>query len=204
MSISKWKRRVEKARKLGLGNILMCFITRLQFKRLYRKFKFDPWHCSGTWYCRPYQRIAVGLVNKVRPKTVVEVGCGLGEIISRVEAPHRVGYDLEHAVIDAARYLRGTNVNFQVGTGVDVKDARIDVLIALNWIHNLSPVEMREFLEPFYGRVTYFLLEGITLGESGYKFHHDFSFLKGHAELIESADGGIGEPRTLMLFKGLA
>lgn len=204
MSLSKCKRRVKKAKKLGLGNILMCFVTRWQFQWLRRKFQFDPWHCRGTWYCRPYQRIAVGLVNSLQPRTVVEVGCGLGEIISRVEAPHRFGYDLEKAVIDAARYLRGADVNFEVGTGVDVKDAQIDVLIALNWLHNLSPKDIEEFLDPLYKRVAYFLLEGITQGEPGYRYHHDFSFLKGRAELIESAHGGIGEPRTLLLFKVIA
>jgi SAM-dependent methyltransferase len=141
------------------------------------------------------------MVNKVTPRTVVEVGCGLGEIISRVEAPNRAGYDLEQAVIDAARYLRGSRVDFHVGSALNVKEAKIDVLIALNWIHNLSPKEMEEFLEPFYNRVAYFLLEGITPGHSGYRFHHDFSFLDGNAVLIEAAAGGIGEPRTLMLFK---
>jgi hypothetical protein len=201
MSYSKLKRRVAKAKELGLTNILMCFFTRFRFKRLHRKFKFDPWHCEGTWHCRPYQRIAVKIVNKITPRTVVEVGCGLGEIISRVNAPKRAGYDLEEAVINAARYLRGSKVDFQVGSGSAVKEPKIDVLIALNWIHNLSPEEMREFLEPFYNRAAYFLLEGITPGQPGYRFHHDFSFLDGHAELVEATAGGVGEPRSLMLFK---
>jgi len=201
MIYTKWKRRVEKAFTLGLGNILMCFITRLKFRWLHRKFKFDPWHCEGTYHCRPYQRMAVEMVNKVHPQTVVEVGCGLGEIISRVNATHRIGYDLAHSVIEAARYFRGSKVDFQVGSGRDVREAHIDLLIALNWTHNLSPIEMEEFIKPFLGRVSYFLLESITPGEPGYKFHHDFSFLRGQAELIESTPGGVGEPRTLMLFK---
>ena len=201
MNYSKWKRRVSKARELGAGNILMCFITRLRFKWLHRKFNFDPWHCSGTYHCRPYQRVAVNLVNNLTPKTVVEVGCGLGEIITRINAPYLAGYDLEQAVIDAARHFRDAEINFQVGSGPDVEEDQIDVLIALNWIHNLSPFEMREFLEPFYDRVSYFLLERITPGQPGYRFNHDFSFLKGYAELIDAKAGGIGEPRTLMLFK---
>jgi hypothetical protein len=201
MSFKKLKRKVEKARELGLFNIFMCIVTRFSYQRLHKKYNFDPWHYEGTFYCRPYQRKAVLMVNKMNPRTVVEIGCGLGEIISRVEAPKRVGYDLEQQVIDAAKYLYGSRVEFKLGSGYEVKETKIDVLIAINWIHNLSPKEIREFLEPFYNRATYFLLEGITPGEPGYKFYHDFSFLDGHAELVGASPGGMGEPRTLMLYK---
>lgn len=203
MNRSKWMSRLEKFRELGVGNILMCLVTRFRFRCLHSKFKFDPWHYKGTYYCRPYQRRAVKLVNKVAPQIVVEVGCGLGEIITRVNASQRVGYDIEKAVIEAAKYFRGNKVDFRIGTGEDVKEEQIDVLIALNWIHDLSPSEVNEFLGPFYGRTSYFLLEGITHGQPGYKFYHDFSCMKGHAELIETAEGGIGEPRKLMLFRGI-
>jgi 2-polyprenyl-3-methyl-5-hydroxy-6-metoxy-1,4-benzoquinol methylase len=202
-TIIKWQSNIAKAKQFGFINILKCLITRLWYQQLNRKFRFDPWHSKNNWYCRSYKRTAVGMINNLHPKIVVEVGCGLGEIISRVEAPYRVGYDIEPTVIDAARYLHGTNVNFEYGTGVDVKETHIDVLIVLNWIHNLSADKIEDFLKPFYKRVNYFLLEGINEGEKNYKYHHKFTFLEGHAKLINAIDGGIGEARKLMLFESI-
>ena len=187
--------------RFGLGNLLLCRLERVFFKRLQKRFGFDPWHCVGTYHCRPYQRVAVSLANTTAPKVAIEIGCGLGEIITRIDAPYRAGYDLYPAVIDAARHFRKSDVHFRVGSGSDVKEDSIDLLIAINWIHNLSPDQLRIFLEPFYRRTSYFLLEAIKPTEAGYKFKHDFAFLKDHAKLIEAVDGGIREPRTLMLFK---
>lgn len=201
MTIDRWRRRIDKAVELGIGNILMCFVTRLRFRMLRARFHFDPWHCDGTWYCRPYQRVAVDMVNRVSPSVVVEVGCGLGEVISRVSAPIRTAFDLDRSVIDAARHLRGNAVQFQVGSWADVGRGPIDVLVAINWIHSLSPEELSAALTLFEGRVSYFLLEGITVGQEGYAHCHDFAFLKGRAVLVDSKPGGIGEPRTLKLFK---
>lgn len=201
MIYTKLKRRTNKIIQLGLSSVFMCYFTRRKFQLLWERYKFDPWHCEGTYYCRPYQRIAVGMINKVRPGTVVEVGCGLGEIISRVNANIKIGYDQERAVIEAAKEIRGKRVDFRLGSGVNITEINIDVLIAINWIHNLSPSEMDHFIAPLINRVSYFLLEAITPGEPGYRYYHDFSFLKGRAVLVDAVPGGIGEPRTLMLFK---
>jgi SAM-dependent methyltransferase len=201
MIYTKLKRRINKITQLGLSSVFMCYFTRRKFKLLWERYKFDPWHCEGTYYCRPYQRIAVEMINRVHPETVVEIGCGLGEIISRVNANIKFGYDQEGAVIEAAKEIRGQKVNFRLGSGDDIIKTNIDVLVAINWIHNLSPDEMEQLIASLIDRVSYFLLEAITPGEPGYRFYHDFSFLNGRAVLVDAAPGGIGEPRTLMLFK---
>ncbi len=201
MKLHKIKQKVLKAQKIGFINILMCYYTRFRFGKLQKKYNFDPWHCNGNWYCRPYQRKAVKLIDNLNPKSVIEIGCGLGEVITRVNANYKVGYDIETSVIEAAKSIRGLKVNFKVGTGKDVVEDNIDVLVAINWIHNLSPSQLTNFLKPFYSRVSFFLLEGIYKDEPGYKFCHDFNFLKKQIKLIDVVDGGIGEPRKLMLFK---
>ena len=47
------------------------------------------------------------LVNALTPERVVEVGCGLGDILSRIEARDRFGLDEDANVIRAARFLHG-------------------------------------------------------------------------------------------------
>ena len=42
--------------------------------------------------CRPYKREVVDIVNSLRPNSVVEVGCGLGEIVGRACARERFGF----------------------------------------------------------------------------------------------------------------
>src|SRR4051812_42859244 len=111
-------------------------------------FGFDRWHARSPNSARPYREQLARLANGLHPRCVVEVGCGLGGILSRISASRRLGYDRDPAVIRAARFLHGRSIRFRVGDFEQVREPQIDLLIAVNWIHEFAPEEIERWIAP--------------------------------------------------------
>jgi SAM-dependent methyltransferase len=169
-------------------------------------FGFDAWHVGGSYSARAYKSQVVAIVNALRPKTVVEVGCGLGDIVRRVRASRKIGIDIDARVIRAARCLHPFAASWMQGTGRSAElelaaPEGIDCLIMVNWIHTLSPAELKTLIEPSLRHVRYLLVDAIDPdGPSSYRYKHDFDFLNGKAELM-SQTRAIAEPRSFILFR---
>lgn len=85
-----------------------CLFHRIYLTIIRLKFKFDPWHVSGNISCRTYKREVLSLVKSLGfINSAVEIGCGLGDLISNIDAPKRVGIDIDKNVINAAAFLHG-------------------------------------------------------------------------------------------------
>lgn len=159
------------------------------------------WHPPTS--ARPYRIVVADLVNSLHPDVVCEVGCGLGSILSRIHAPRRVGFDIDPAVIKAAKLLRGRRIEFHQGGLAEVSPPRMDVLILVNWIHELSPADLNRQLDPLLGRTHYLVLDAIDASNDfGYRYKHDFSFLDGKALKLSSARHP-SEGRSFQLFEVL-
>jgi SAM-dependent methyltransferase len=183
-----------------------CRCERIWLRGLRRVFGFDAWHVSAAYSCRPYKRSVVELVNSLRPVTVVEVGCGLGDILSRVNAAERFGFDIDTAVIRAARFLHPGAARWIRGDTSSIslaipEERRIDCLIMVNWIHTLSPQQLAACILPLLPRTGYLILDAIDPdGPSSYRFKHDFSFLSTFAQRLSSTRAA-AEPRSFIVFK---
>jgi SAM-dependent methyltransferase len=186
---------------MGIVRLVRCRIDLLWLSVLQRHFGFDPWHAQAPYSCRSYKRTVVDIVNRLAPATVVEIGTGLGELLAHIDAPRRFGYDIDPGVVRAARFLHRRGITFVHGDARQVIDGPIDVLILVNWIHNLSPNELSELLEPLVPRTTYLLLDAIDVdGPSSYRYKHTFDFLSGNADLL-SITRAPDEPRSFRLFR---
>ena len=194
-------RRLIAIRRAGLLQTLRIAKDRLFLKCLGLAFGFDAWHAEAPTSARPYREDAARIVNELNPLTVVEVACGLGEILSFIQSPHRYGFDIDQGVIKAARLLRGRNIEFQVGSCDAVHLDKFDALILVNWIHEISPESLEACLVPLLPRIKYLLLDAIDAdGSVGYRFKHDFSFLKDSAKLL-SITRPRNEGRSFQLFE---
>jgi SAM-dependent methyltransferase len=148
----------------------------------------------------------VGIVNSLRPESVVEVGCGLGEILSRIRARERFGFDSDAAVVRAARFLHPRGTRWVAADAFAVpellpREQGIDCLVMINWIHNLRPDQLADCVLPLLPRVRYLLLDAIDHdAPSSYRFRHDFGFLAGVTERI-SMTRAAGEPRSFVLYQ---
>lgn len=178
---------ISKIRKAKLkGSRLLCkiFLERLYLSILSKIFQFDSWHAKASISARPYRHIVAKIVNDLNPTTVVEVGCGLGEILSRINAPIIHGYDIDVRVIRAARILHPRRVAFHTGGLSSVNLQEIDVLLLINWIHELSPASLQLQLEPLLPRTKFLVLDALDPGVPGY--NHKFEFLSSKSSLISS------------------
>jgi len=133
---------------LGIPNVFKCFYWRFKLKALAYKrgLALDLWHIRHNIYCRPYKRRVIEVANSLNPNSVIEIGCGLGEIISRVKAQYRVGVDMDKACIYLANklnkgpiYIQGS---FDSVLALQVKD--IDLLIMVGFIH-VTPIDTLSF-----------------------------------------------------------
>src|SRR5882672_11472339 len=74
---------------------------------LYLYFRFSRWHIISLRE-RPYARAIIDYLNSRPPEQrgkALEIGCGLGDIIRRVDFENRVGLDADNSVLRAARFL---------------------------------------------------------------------------------------------------
>lgn len=167
---------------------------------LSRLFGFpSAWHPPTS--SRPYRILVANQINLLRPDVVCEVGCGLGSILGRVHAGRRVGLDISPGVVKAARLIRSREIEFRLGTLKDVDLPSIDVLVLVNWIHEVSPQELELMLLPLLPNVRYLLLDAIDPGNSfGYRYKHDFGFLEDRAMLVSTARQA-EEGRSFQLFR---
>jgi len=148
-------------------------------------FGFPRWHAQSPTSLRSYRIGLAAMINAVRPQFVIEVGCGLGAILARVEARQRIGYDVDSRVIRAARFLRSRAIHFRTGGFEAVSDPVIDVLVAVNWPHDFSAEQLEHWLMPLLTRTRYLLLDRIqSSSPTPYHHYHDFAFLSGYAKPI--------------------
>jgi SAM-dependent methyltransferase len=150
--------------------------------------------------------MVVAIVNSLQPKSVVEIGCGLGEILSRTCARQRFGFDSDAAVVRAARFLHPRGARWVAADVSAVPELlpheqAIDCLVMINWIHNLSPEQLARCVLPLLPRARHVLLDAIDHdAPASYRFRHDFEFLIGMTERI-STTRMPGEPRSFVLYK---
>lgn len=194
-------RRVRGIRSVGLMRSARILLDRSALKLLERVYGFHPWHASAPVSARPYRRELAALVNTLEPTCVVDVGCGLGSLLSFVRAPQRFGYDVDAAAIAAARLLRGKGVQFIEGDMTAVAQQRIDVLILVNWIHGFSPERLADWLKPLLPRTRYLLVDSVDQdGPTGYPYRHDFAFLGDRARCVSELRVA-GEPRRFLVYE---
>lgn len=196
-------RRLRKVRDIGLLQSARILVDVSALRILRNIYGFHPWHVVSPLSARPYRRTVADLVNGLRPMKVVEVGCGLGSILSLVHAPNRFGYDIDEGAIAAARLLRGKKIHFFKGDASSVTQEHIDVLILVNWIHDFSPERLNAWLTPLLSRTRFLLLDSVDReGPGGYLYQHTFDFLAGRARCI-SERRVPGEPRRFLIYEVL-
>jgi SAM-dependent methyltransferase len=118
-------------------------------------FGFNLWHVNRIGD-RPYAlRVIVylnGLPDEQRGR-VVEIGCGLGDILRRLRFRERLGLDADRAVLRAARLLacasRHGRARFAERTFPHPLDGRYDAIVMVNWPHLVAEEALRPQLAAY-------------------------------------------------------
>ena len=169
-------------------------------------FKFESWHISSI-ESREYCLDAVSYINsKVRlDDLVIEIGCGLGETIDRINTKKRYGYDLSKQVISAAKihHMFG-NTEFQVGSFNSVAGQKIQYLIALNFLHDFDLRTVSDWLNQCIqnNKIQFFILDEIK--DRAYQNNHNFKgILPKSFVLVDTIGEEYIYNRSIKVFKNL-
>ncbi len=156
-------------------------------RRLLRAvFGFNEWHIA-TYAGRPYAKSVVDELNALQQRDrVVEIGCGLGDILRRLRFEHKLGLDQDTRVLNAASFLArisnpgSGNTLFQRAAFPDQQlVGKFDAIVLVNWIHHLAPEELREGLNRLFKdnlNSRGVLVFDVVANES-YRFNHDWQYL---------------------------
>lgn len=173
-------------------SVACCLVMKAWLHLVWLVFRFDRWHATAPICCRPYKLQVVDLVTSLASASVLEVGCGLGEIISRIRADRRFGADIDQRVLRAASALTHS-VQFAQAALDDVPALRaltggqVDVLVMVNWPHTLpfdalsqSVMALRDALQ-----LRFVMVDTIVDGALGYQYRHTAAQLSEWGELVE-------------------
>jgi len=163
----------------------ISFSFSILLRRLMQKiYDFDPWHVGPLMYKKYAQGIIEYCNNDTKRDSIVEIGCGLGDIIRNVHFKCKKGYDTEMNVLKAAKILaflgKAGNITFSTFSfPQDKLKGTYDAIILVNWIHHIQPDILKGNIEKYFFNNLY--QEGTiiidTVQDKDYKVNHDINFL---------------------------
>jgi SAM-dependent methyltransferase len=144
-------------------------------------YGFDDWHVGHA--NETYVADIVHHLNaRPRParRSVVEIGCGTGDIIRRLQFDTRLGLDEDPNVLAAARFLsgfsRGVRPHFEVFKfPEDDLVGQHDAIVMVNWIHLHDPAVLGRAIASYFN--AHLRPGGVlvldTVADPAYTYNHD-------------------------------
>jgi SAM-dependent methyltransferase len=156
--------------------------------RLYLKiiFRFQNWHLSPYSNKKYCHLIIEELNKKEKRESALDLGCGLGDILIRLNYNRKLGIDVDQNVIRAAHFWNYFRF-FQFGKSTyicqDIFDQNLegtyDAIVIVNWIHNIDPKGLKSLFQYLYNNNIndsgYLVFD--IIDNKNYKYNHDIEFL---------------------------
>ena len=151
-------------------------------------FRFDYWHTSPLDN-RKYAIDIISMLNRrVSRESLIEIGCGLGDILTKAHYDRKYFYDISPKVLSAAAFLQKfskiSSINsfktFNLLTDTVEKDLKFDAIVLVNWIHGFEREALKYRLNNIVnnnlnekGLIVFDIIEN----NPSYKFNHTASDL---------------------------
>ena len=166
----------------------------------------DPWHLSGTFYCREYKIKTLEIIKNIKPNYYIDIGCGLGEILNKVELSekNKFGFDIDYELTKAVRKLNSkiffssNKEKFFNHLSNNIKGNNNRIIVSLlNFAHTISDYEFTEYLIKLHKILgPYILITDSVFDKSKeYRFSHK-TFLDKQENILEYIES-IDEIRSL-------
>lgn len=144
-------------------------------------FRFDWWHVICGYYRVAYKYALVKEINILKYNAIAEIGCGLCDILSRLEGEKKIGIDIDPNVLNASRIFYRDIEYIQADIFSDLErycnilvQNGIEIVLMVNWIHNIPTNELVSLVKELKQRQVDVCLDVIKIGVIGYRFHHEF------------------------------
>ena len=187
------KHLLKKMREVGIINCIVGFLKREKYKRMQKTYHFDSWHIS-PYELRKYLQATVDYINSKDVQTVVDIGCGLGEMLRRIKAENRIGMDVHEETIRAAEKLSKGDITYRVGSFQELQiEKPIDYLVTLGFMHGGTEETWRMPYRDVANRnhILHFIVD--TVPEEGDSHHLNFSdILPDHYRLVDKMGPFLG------------
>ena len=185
---------------ISLKNIInkfRCIIERLRYKLLLHNQNIDPWHFKGTFECRIYKKFVYKLVEEYQPSLYIDIGCGLGDILSRIKLPpkNKIGFDIDKGLEESIKKIYKNKFIFFNNKKIlfkhlsEINSEKKIIITMLNFCHNLSSEDLKSMLLKYQKCLGKYILiiDNIFIYAEEYKYNHH-NFLYSHKGLIEYHD----------------
>lgn len=175
----KYRRAYIKFKSTGFVSLIKYVFKRIYYTWLQKKYGFEKWHSATPFEARIYKKNVVQLASQLDVKSVVEIGCGLGEIISRIDAEVRIGCDRDLSVIKAARHLYKSKCKFfsieLLKFTEEFHYKNFELLIMVNWIHEVSWSDLKKSIIDIQAKfnVSYLLVDSVNQDVEGFINYHN-------------------------------
>ena len=178
-----------------LLNKLLCIAQRIKYRFIFHNMKIDPWHLSGTFYCREYKIKTLEIINSIKPNYYVDIGCGLGEILNKVKlkSTNKFGFDIDKRLLPA---IQKTNYNFYFSSNKKMffrvlkekifGDNNKIVVSLLGFSHKINDKKLFDLLNDLKKILGPYILitDSVYNKSEEYKYSHK-SFLEKQEKIIE-------------------
>ena len=173
-----------------------CLMQRFYYRFKFRNYDIYKWHLNGTFFCRSYKIKTLEIINNLNPKIYIDIGCGLGEILSRVkiQSSRKIGYDIDLRLKNLIpilfkkdfQFFTDENSLYKYVRNLDYSKDDVIIISMLNFIHNISESNLIEIIENYHKNLgKYFLIiDNIFVDSKVYKFDHHY-FLINHRGLLK-------------------
>lgn len=179
-------------------NKILCISQRIKYKFIFYGLNIDPWHLNGTFYCRKYKIKTLEIINKIKPNYYIDIGCGIGEILNRVElsSKNKFGFDIDERLAPAINRTKG-DFNFSSDKKKfynllkeKIKGQKNKIIVTLlGFSHKISDKQLYIYLNELRLIIgPYILITDSVFDKSKeYKYSHK-SFLDKQKKIIEYVD----------------
>ena len=119
--------------------------------------KVPQWHLNATFESRDYKSKVVRISNMYKTNFAIEIGCGIGEILGRLNASQKYGIDIN---IDTLLLCKRLNKNIKTIHNDIMKNKQkiLDLInsieknetiliIMVNWLHEYSESKVNNLVE---------------------------------------------------------
>ena len=166
-----------------------CLSQRIYYAYKLRNIKIYNWHLKGTFFCRKYKMISLEIINSIKPALYIDIGCGLGELLSKVnlDKKYKLGYDKDKTLKEANIILNEDK--FKFFTNEDHLLSSIDklktiknekkIVSMLNFCQDLNQDDLKVMIDKFHKRIGSYTLIIDNIYAEGKEFknnHHNFLF----------------------------
>lgn len=181
---------------------IVIFILSIDRYILYKIFKFDKWHAQ-TVIGNHYVPLIIRTINSSKANNVVEIGCGLGEIILNIKATNKLCLDQSQEVLKAASFISKLKFVKAFFKKFDfINDNLIDkhdVIIMVNWPHLISEKILREKFSILFNnnlnKSGFIIID--TVSDENYRYNHDIYLLTQNLSCDVHKMGEFNPKRTI-------